>query len=77
MKPYRTLILVTPELKAERPWQFEAESIDTDKVQWWRNGVMLTAQLAKADACEMVERGTAYVISGQAIGVIYNGYLYG
>ena len=47
--------------------------IDTNKVQYWNNGVMLTAMMTKETAIEKVTNGEAFVITGQAIGTMVNG----
>jgi len=49
-------------------WQRDAKNVETDKVQFWQNGVMITAQMTRGRAQKMVEVGLAYVISAQAIG---------
>ncbi len=54
-------------------WQTDPSLIDTETVQYWRDGVMLTAQMKKERARELVETGQAFVITGQAIGTILNG----
>ena len=48
-------------------WQRKPGAIQTKQVQLWRNGIMLTAQLTREDAQEMVQRGQAFVICSQAI----------
>ena len=53
--------------------QLDPKRIETDTVQYWRNGVMMTAQMSNATAQEMVRDGRAFVISSQAIGAIING----
>ena len=54
-------------------WQHDPEQINTNNVQFWHNGIMVTAQMTKATAQEKVRNGTAFVISGQAIGAMVNG----
>ena len=49
-------------------WQRDAQNIKTEKVQFWRKGVMITAQMTRGRAQKMVEVGLAYVISAQAVG---------
>ena len=51
----------------------EADKIETAKVQYWRNGIMLTAQMTREQARKLVEAGEAFVITGQAIGAIVDG----
>lgn len=41
--------------------------IETETVQYWQNGIMLTAMMTKETARELVRNGQAYVINGQAI----------
>ena len=53
-------------------WQTEPDNIETDKVQLWHNGIMLTANITKQEARQMVIDGTAFIITGQAIGSIDN-----
>ena len=48
----------------------EADKIETARVQYWRNGVMLTAQMTREQAQELVTAGEAFVITGQAVGAI-------
>lgn len=48
----------------------DANRIKTDRVQFWRNGIMVTAMMTRERACELVRDGLAYVISSQAIGAI-------
>jgi hypothetical protein len=53
----------------EQNWQTDPNTLDTHHVQVWSDGgSMLTAQCPLADAKKMVQRGAAFVISGQAIG---------
>ena len=49
-------------------WQQNAENVKSEKVQFWQNGVMITAQMTRGRSRKMVEVGIAYVISEQAIG---------
>ena len=49
------------------------DRIKTETVQYWRNGIMVTAQMTKATAKELVKNGEAFVISSQAIGAIIDG----
>lgn len=53
-----------------KDWQRNPDKIKTNRVQFWSNGIMLTAQLTNAEAKEMVRTGKAYVITEQAIGDI-------
>ena len=53
--------------------QNNPDSIKTERVQYWRNGVMLTAQMSKSTARELVENGEAFVISSQAVGAMIDG----
>lgn len=54
-------------------WQQDASKIETSTVQYWRMGVMVTAQMTKERAQELVRGGSAFVITSQAIGAIING----
>lgn len=52
-----------------QPWQLNPDSIKTKQVQLWtQSGVMLTAELTRTEAQEMVRKGIAFVITDQAIG---------
>ena len=51
-------------------WQRNPDSIDTDKVQFWREGIMITAMMSKTTAQELVKDGKAFVMTGQAIGAL-------
>lgn len=53
-------------------WQRDPKNVKTEKVQFWQNGVMITAQMTCGQARKMVEVGIAYVISAQAIGDLDN-----
>lgn len=55
-----------------RESQCNPENIHTDSgtVQFWRNGIMLTAMMTVEDAKEMVREGKGFVIASQAIGSI-------
>ena len=46
--------------------------LNTEKVQLWKNGIMITLVLLDT-AKKMVAEGTAFVITSQAIGYMYNG----
>lgn len=54
-------------------WQLDANSIETNRVQLWSNGMMMTCRLTKKDAQEMVNKRQAFVICDQAIGSMING----
>lgn len=54
-------------------WQLNPENVKTETVQYWRNGIMLTAQMSRMGAREMIRQKTAFVISDQAIGALING----
>lgn len=54
----------------------EADMLDTNKVQFWKNGVMMTAQLPLEEAKKMVREGKAFVITAQAIGAMVDGKRY-
>lgn len=49
-------------------WQRDPKNVETEKVQFWQNGVMITAQMTRGRARKMIKVGIAYVISAQAIG---------
>lgn len=54
-------------------WQLDPEMIDTEKVQYWHNGIMLTANITRENAQRMITKNEAFVISSQAIGSMLNG----
>ena len=49
--------------------QLDPAFVVTDRVQLWRNGVLLSV-LSYEEAEEMVRDGRAFVICGQAIGAL-------
>jgi len=51
-------------------WQKDSSQIKTEMVQYWIKGAMITAQMPNKRAKELVESGSAFVISGQAISAI-------
>jgi len=53
-------------------WQLDPKTLKTEKVQYWRKGVMMTL-FTKSHAQHLVETGRAFVISDQAIGLLENG----
>ena len=44
--------------------------LKAERVQYWRNGIMVTAQMPLEEARRLVAEGEAYVITDQAIGDI-------
>ena len=48
----------------------DPDVLETDKVQYWANGIMLTAMMTREDARKLVIEGKAFVICSQAIGYI-------
>jgi hypothetical protein len=54
-------------------WQLEADSIKTENVQYWRNGIMITGRMLKAEAQNLVKAGHAFVMCEQAIGCMEEG----
>ena len=53
--------------------QLNPNRVETERVQFWRNGVMATAMMSNEAAREMVREGNAFVISAQAVGEMVNG----
>ena len=51
-------------------WQLNPDNIKTEKVQYWNDCCMLTAQMLKSEAQELVKSGKAFIITEQAIGVL-------
>jgi hypothetical protein len=60
--------------KAERgtpqDWQMDVRNILTERVQYWRGGVMVSGQMSKGEAQRLVATGAAFVMSEQAIGAL-------
>lgn len=56
-----------------KAWQKDVNNIKTAKVQFWQNGIMVTAQMDRMKARELVATHQAFVISTQAIGALKNG----
>ena len=54
----------------KRKLDMNPEHIKTEEVQLWKDSIMVTAQLSKEKAKEMVREGKAFVISSQAIGLL-------
>ena len=56
-----------------RFWQIDPARITTDRVQLWNDsGTMITAQLSKKDAQQMILDRKCFVMTEQAIG-LYEG----
>lgn len=53
--------------------KIRAKRITTKKVQYWKNGIMITAQMSQKMAQALVAQGKAYIINDQAIGAIIDG----
>ena len=54
-----------------KTWQKDPNTIETNKVQYWTDGgTMMTAQMTKSDARELVMNKAAFAITSQAIGQI-------
>ena len=54
-------------------WQQDPQNIKSKTAQFWRDGIMITAQMTQERARYMVKVGIAYVISTQAIGLLVDG----
>ena len=56
-----------------KEWQLNPMILNTpdSKVQFWRDGVMITAQMSIERARDKVREGNAFVISDQAIGALH------
>lgn len=65
--------MTTSKRNTPQEWQKDPSNVKTSKVQFWTNGIMLTAQMTNAEARTLVANGTAFVISDQAIGALKNG----
>ena len=55
-----------------KKWQTNPNNVKTDKVQYWRNGIMFSL-MAKDVAQSLVSQGKAFVITDQAIGELSYG----
>lgn len=53
-------------------WQTDWRNIATADVQFWRNGVMITARMSLMQAQHLVEDGVAFVMTEQAIGALFD-----
>ena len=60
-----------------KEWQKNPNNIETEKVQYWQNGIMVTARMTYFEAYYLVKDGYAYVINPQAIGAIKDGQRHG
>ena len=56
-----------------RPDQQDPNRVTSRNVQYWRNGVMMTAQMTQDQARQQVSNGSAFVISSQAVGALVDG----
>ena len=54
-------------------WQRDPNQVQSDHVQFWSNGVMVTTQMSCSDAQDLVWTGRAFVINSQAIGALVDG----
>ena len=53
----------------------DPKGIETETVQYWRNGIMMTGMMRKETAIDLVNKGAAFVMCDQAIGAMdENGY---
>jgi len=57
-----------------KEWQRDPKNINGTRVQYWANGIMVTAQMSIDTAREMIINGSAFVMTEQAIGQMVNGY---
>ena len=51
-------------------WRKNTKILQTEKIQAWRNGIMITGQMTTKDARRLVREGKAEVICEQAIQLI-------
>ena len=56
-----------------KEWQINPATIKTEKVQYWHNGIMVTAQMTKETAKELISNSKAFAINDCAIGALENG----
>jgi len=54
-------------------WQLDPQIVKTKTVQYWRNGVMITAQMTQKTARRLIAEGKAFAISNQAVGQMVDG----
>lgn len=59
--------------RTPKEWQKDPSNIKTENVQYWQNGIMVTARMSRKEAQELVSDGYAFVITDQAIGALKNG----
>lgn len=62
-------------IRTPKDWQKDPKQVTTPFVQYWRNGVMITAQVTNEKAREMVKNGVAFVMTDQAIGAMIDGQM--
>ena len=54
-------------------WQTIPDSIKSEPVQYWHNGVMVTARLSKKEAQKLIIDGKAFAMTDCAIGALIDG----
>ena len=59
--------------RTPQQWQQDPNQVQSERVQFWSNGVMVTAQMSCSEAQDRVWTGRAFVISSQAIGAMVAG----
>lgn len=60
--------------KKPMAWQKDQNQLETKNVQLWQNGNMV-GLISLQKARGMVNEGSAFVITGQAIGTLVNGFM--
>lgn len=60
----------TIERGTPQDWQMDVRNILTERVQFWRNGVMMTGEMSKGEAQRLVASRAAFIISEQAVGAL-------
>ena len=62
-------------IKSHTPqaWQTDPNQVQSERVQFWSDGVMVTAQMPLEAARARIDGGRAFVINGQAIGAMVEG----
>lgn len=56
--------------KKPQKWQTNPKNVNTDRVQYWRNGILHQADMNLDVARSLILQGKAFVITDQAIGAL-------
>ena len=61
--------------RTPQAWQVDPSNVKTNKVQFWSNGTMVTAEMNQVNARQAVSEGRAFVMTEQAVGAMVNGQM--